>query len=217
MTQETKVLGILGGIMLLIVFGGAFLVGGKSGETPNPSPITDTSQLVVDYAPTRGSKDAKVTLVEFSDYQCPACGAAYADVEKIVNEYGDKIYFVYRQFPLPMHKNAKAGAYAAIAAGKQNKYWEMHVKLFENQAKWAEEASPVNTFAGYAKDLGLNEDQFRKDMASNEVVNLVNEEISKGNALGVNSTPTFFINGQAYPGVLTYTQMKSMIDIELAR
>lgn len=211
MSNETKVFGILGLLTLVGLIIGAVLLGGNPSEN-TPASTVEPQRLVVDYAPNRGNKDARVTIVEFSDYQCPACKAAYQDVERVINEYKDSINFVYRQFPLPSHKNAKNASYAAIAAGKQNKYWEMHLKLFENQEKWSELGNPKDTFVTYAKELGLNEQQFRTDMESNETFDLVNKEVNEGNAIGINSTPTFFINGQKYPGVLTYSQMKSAID-----
>lgn len=214
MNQETKILGIIGAITLLVVVGGAILFSTNNPNAPQAS--VEPSQLVVDYAPTRGNADAKVTIVEFSDYQCPACKAAYQDVERIINEYGDQIYFVYRQFPLNIHKNAKVGAYAALAAGEQDKYWDMHLKLFEKQEEWSDLANPRDKFAEYAKEIGLDEAKFRDDMDSNEIFSTVETEITEGIKMGITSTPSFFINGQKYSGVLTYSQMKNVIDAGLS-
>lgn len=215
MTKEVKILGALGILTLVLIVGGAILMG-NNAPGGNTEPQVVQSQLAVDYAPSRGNKEAKVALVEFSDYQCPACKAAYQDVERIVEEYGDQIFFVYRQFPLQIHKNAKVASYAALAAQMQGKYWEMHLKLFDKQEEWSDHSNARDKFADYAKELNLDVEKFKSDMNSNDVYSTVENEITEGIKIGINSTPSFFINGQKYPGVLTYNQMKSIIDSELS-
>jgi protein-disulfide isomerase len=146
----------------------------------------------------KGEKNAKVTLVEYSDFQCPACRNREPEITNLVNEFGAHIRFVYRNFPLrQIHFNSQISAQAAEAAGLQGKYWEMHDLLFEKQQTWSPQSANVvkATFADYAAQLGLNVDQFKKDLTSNKVEELVNEDADSGEASGVNSTPTFFLNG----------------------
>ena len=145
---------------------------------------------------TDGNKQAKVILVEYSDFQCPACAAYYPVVKEVVKEYGDRIEFVYRHFPLSQHKNALPAAYASEAAGKQNKFWEMHDVLFEKQTEWESETNPTDLFSKYAESMGLNVDQFKTDMNSSEVRNKVESDLNGGNAANIDHTPTFFINGK---------------------
>ena len=145
----------------------------------------------------KGDKDAKVTLVEYSDFQCPACRAWEPRIESLMNEFGNHVRLVYRNFPLKtIHQNAQISAQAAEAAGMQGKYWEMHGLLFEKQSIWSPQTSTVvkETFASYAADLGLNVEQFKKDLVSDKAKSLVDEDSDSGKASGVDSTPTFFLN-----------------------
>lgn len=148
------------------------------------------------------SKNKKVILVEYSDLQCPACKFFHDEITKW--EKGDKevqqamknITFVYRHYPLTtIHQNSLQAAYAAEAASRQGKFFEMSDLLFTNQDSWAESEDPKKIFAEYAKQLKLNTDQFTKDMDSSGVKDRVNQNISSGNEVQVNSTPTFFLNG----------------------
>ncbi len=145
----------------------------------------------------KGDKDAKVTLVEYSDFQCPACRAWEPQIESLMSEFGNHVRLVYRNFPLKtIHQNAQISAQAAEAAGMQGKYWEMHSLLFEKQSIWSPQTSVVvkETFAGYAADLGLNVEQFKEDLVSDKAKSLVDEDSDSGKASGVDSTPTFFLN-----------------------
>lgn len=147
-----------------------------------------------------GKKDSKVILVEYGDFQCPGCGKAHTTIKAVTEKYKDQVAFVFRNFPLTgIHPNAKAASAAAEAAGLQNKYWEMHNKLYENQSAWeslgASERSDF--FADYAKDLELNVTTFKSDMASQKVNQKINFDLAIGKKIGVSSTPTLFLNGKA--------------------
>lgn len=145
-----------------------------------------------------GTRDAKVTLVEYSDFQCPACRLWEPEIQSIINEFGAHMRLVYRNYPLKkIHLNSQIAAQAAEAAGLQSKFWEMHDILFANQSTWSSQASDAVqlTFADYAKQIGLNVDQFNKDLNSGKVADLVEEDVKSGDASGVDSTPTFFLNG----------------------
>jgi len=203
--QNTKLLiGVILGTLILVV--GVAVVFSKPAKT-----VTYDSQVVIGderHATSSGQLSGavasgsaqvvtKAVVVEFSDFQCPACRAANPVVEQIINNAGGVVELVYRDFPLEsLHKNSKAAAIAAEAAGSLGKFWPYHEMLFEKQPDWAEESDPTPKFVEYAKQVGLGEEGFRTAMESQEVVNLVQKDISDGNALGVNATPTFFVDGE---------------------
>jgi protein-disulfide isomerase len=144
-----------------------------------------------------GAGNKGVTVIEYADFQCPACKAYLPVVQQIKAEYGDDITFQFRHFPLTqIHPNAFIASRAAEAAGKQNKFFDMHDLLFENQDSWAPSSNPTPIFEGYAQQLGLNIDQFKTDMTSAAVNDTINADVKAGQALGANSTPTFAINGK---------------------
>lgn len=148
----------------------------------------------------KGSANGKVTIVEYSDFQCPACRNYQPIVKQLVDEMGQDITFVYRHFPLTsIHMNAKISAQASEAAGLQGKFWEMHDKLFENQQSWAKSSDADEVFVGYAKDLGLDVAKFEADLKSDAVEKAVEADMKSGRSSQVNSTPTFFVNGSSLP------------------
>jgi protein-disulfide isomerase len=145
----------------------------------------------------RGNPSAPVTLEEFADFQCPSCGAYYPELKKIESEFGDKLKVVFRERPLvPPHDHALMAAQAAEAAGLQNRFWEMHDKLYENQTAWSDARDLVPIFVDYAKQIGLNPDKFMKDLNGEDVAKRIFQDGKRSHSLGVNSTPTFFVNGK---------------------
>ncbi len=159
-------------------------------ETTNFSPVTAD-----DY--TKGAPDGGVVLVEYLDFECEACGAYYPIVKGLEEQFGKEVTFVARYFPLPGHRNGLPAALAAEAAARQGKFWEMHDMLFERQKDWGEkQAQTPELFEGYASELGLDMEKFRVDVASAEVKARVQRDIDSGRALGVNSTPSFFLDGE---------------------
>ena len=145
----------------------------------------------------KGSPLAKTILIEYSDFQCPACRNYYPVVKKIEHDFGQSVQIVYRHFPLTqIHKNAFAAAKAAEAAGKQGKFWEMHDMLFEQHDLWAEDEHAVEKFTSFANELHLAIDQFKKDMDSKEVSDKVSRMIKSGESAGIDATPTFYLNGE---------------------
>lgn len=217
MTNEAKVLLGIGIATLVLLVGGVFYL-----SNSNP-PVTTTGavekKILVAGENTVGSASAKVTVVEFADYQCPACAAFHPDMKNILKEYDGKIHFVYRHFPLPMHKNAIPAAEAAEAAATENKFWEMHNKLYESQTEWSEVADPTALFVSYAKALGLNEEKFKKFLDEDMSVAMIQKGIADGNTAGVNSTPTIFVNGKKVEGASTIAdvgvKVRQAIDAEL--
>lgn len=145
----------------------------------------------------KGNAQSSVVLVEFSDLQCPACKNAEPSVQSIMSEFGTRIRFEYRYFPLKtIHKNAEASAYAAEAASRQGKFWEMHDKLFATQDEWAESDDAMTLFNGYAKELGLDTAKFAQDAASPDIKAVVARDEALGEQIGIDSTPTFYLNGK---------------------
>jgi protein-disulfide isomerase len=136
-----------------------------------------------------------VVLEEYGDYQCPPCGQLYPELKKVEAEYGNQLRIVFHHFPLAkVHKNAMAAARAAEAARGQNKFWEMHDRLYLNQKAWAEVDDPLPIFTSYARELKLNVEQFTRDMQSSEVEQRIDADVQRGTALGVTGTPTVFID-----------------------
>lgn len=145
----------------------------------------------------QGNPNAKAVLVEFSDLQCPACKNAEPSVKSIVDEFGGNLRFEYRYFPLTtIHKNSLLAAHAAEAAGLQGKFWEMKTQMFNTQDDWAESDNAMDTFKAYAKDLGLDVAKFEQDTNSAAVQSTVANDIALGNQIGVNATPSFYLNGK---------------------
>ncbi len=144
-----------------------------------------------------GNPDATVTLVEYSDFQCPACAAMVPFVDEVLAKYGDKLRFEYKSFPLiTIHSHAVDAAVAAEAAAQQGKFWEMYHKLFENQANWEASANPSSYFIQYASDLGLDVTQFKLQLGAPTLANAVRSGFKDGLNKGFTSTPTFVLNGK---------------------
>lgn len=164
----------------------------------------------------KGNKEAKATVIEYLDFECEACGAYYPLVERLSEEYGDRISFVTRYFPLPGHKNSMTAARAAEAAGKQGKYWEMHDILFLDQRSWSEKpkADP-KIFEGYAEKLGLDMERFRRDVDSKEVKERIERDRKAAEKLEAEGTPTFFLGGKKLENPRGYEDFKSLLEKEL--
>jgi protein-disulfide isomerase len=136
-----------------------------------------------------------VVLEEYGDYQCPPCGLLYPVLKEIEHEYGNQLRIVFHHFPIPkLHKNALVAAHAAEAARNQNKFWEMHDRLYRNQKAWAEQEDPRPILISYARELGLNVDQFVRDIDSPQVDQRVTADIERASSMGVTGTPTVFID-----------------------
>jgi thiol-disulfide isomerase/thioredoxin len=163
----------------------------------------------------KGNKEAKVILVEYSDFQCPFC-ANYAPItKKVAEEFNDKIALIYRHFPLIQHNNAHLAARASEAAAKQGKFWEMHDLIFENQNQWSDAKNALDKFIQYAKDLNLDIEAFKTDINSKEVRDKVDSDYKSGLSFGVNGTPTFFLNGRKLNLPLYFETLKDKINEEL--
>jgi len=162
--------------------------------------------------PSRGPTNAPVTIVEFSDFQCPYCGREYPVIERLMKEYDGKLRLVFRHYPLDFHPFAQKAAEAGACAQDQGKFWELHDKMFTNQGKLA-----VADLKGYAKLLGMDAPKFDKCLDSGEKKALVDDDLKAGSAAGVNGTPAFFINGIFVNGAQPYEHMKQAVDRELRK
>jgi protein-disulfide isomerase len=180
-------------LALLVAFAGVFWFSKREkskDNTTNGSSVQTTNF-------TQGEGKKGVTLIEYGDFECPACGQYYPIVKEVKAKFGDDLKFQFRHFPLvQIHRNAMVAHRAAQAAGKQGKFFEMHDKLYEQQQVWTTSQNPASIFESYATDLGLNIDQFRTDAASSETNGIINADISEGQKIGANSTPTFVLNGK---------------------
>lgn len=212
MSQETKVIVGISVVTISIFIGALFFFSGAQKQPEQAQKVTDTKQLLGDQKRTVKASNAKVTIVEFGDFQCPACGAAHPTVKQVLKDYEGKVTFVWRHFPLPMHQNAMLAAIASEAAADQGKFWEMHDMLFANQKEWEESNDAKKIFVSYAEELGLDTTKFGDALDKQFNAERIQADADAGIALGVNVTPTFFINGQQENGVLSYEEFKQRID-----
>jgi protein-disulfide isomerase len=176
--------------------------GGQMGGTPAPGSLPPGAMP----AHVRGNPNAAVTVEEFADFQCPSCGAYYPELKKMEAEFGDKLRVIFRENPLfPTHEYSNVAAQAAEAAGLQgeDKFWAMHDKLFETQTTWSQakdKDAAVATFVEYAKEIGLNPDQFMRDLSGEAVAARIFQDGKRSHAIGIQSTPSFFVNGKEATG-----------------
>ena len=179
--------------------------------TPTPAPVK--LNVSADDDPSKGSKDAPVTMIEFSDFECPFCERFFIQtlpqIEKDYIQTG-KVRMIYRDFPLNFHKNATKAAEAAECAEEQGKFWEYHDKLYENQ-----NALGNVSLKQYAKDLGLNVADFTFCLDSGKKTQEVKKDVQDGISYGIQGTPTFFINGIKLVGAQPYENFKQVIEQEL--
>ncbi len=202
MSNETKIIGLIAGLTILIFVG---IIAFSSRTTPaSTEPIkVDQAELIRSDSLSIGPANAQVTVVEFTDFQCPACQAAYPILKQVIEAHPQAIRFVHRHYPLvSIHPNAEAAALVSEAAAIQGKFWQMHDLLFTRHDEWAELSDPQLFFQKYAEELKLNIDQFKKDRNSPAAAKRIAQDRGDGEALKVDSTPTIYINGQKYSGQL---------------
>ena len=208
-------------IAVIIVFVGIFaLTGSKSSSNDKSSPGTLTQHI-------EGLGQDHVTLVEYGDYECPYCGQYFPIVKQVQQDFNQQMTFQFRNFPLTsLHPNAFAGARAAEAAALQGKFWQMHDALYEENLQsqetstsstWINASNPTTYFDSYAKQLGLNLTQFESDYNSNKVNSLITADMAEGNKLGVQGTPTFFLDGKQISVGESVSAFESIIKAEIAK
>lgn len=178
-----------------------------------PPAKVDLDQLKIGPAYTKGPKNAPITIFEFSDFQCPYCNRGNQTLQQVAKKYGDKVRIVFKAYPLPFHKEAEPAHRAALAAGKQGKFWEYHDKMFANQAALKQ----PGIFEKTAEELGLNMAKFKTDMESDWAKKQVADEMKEGQAVGVRGTPAFFVNGNRIVGAQPPTKFEEIIEAELKK
>ena len=205
------VIGIIGITVLILVIG--VVLTNSSTVTTKIDPQTLQTEMVIQVSDwVKGPENAKATLIEYSDFQCPACASYFPLINQAVDEFKDGLRVVYRHYPIrEIHQNAQLSAQAAEAAGKQGKFWQFHDKLFDFQSAWSESGNAKEMFIGYAQDMDLNVDQFKTDLDSSEAADNVQSDYQSGLRLGISSTPTFFLNGTRIKNPGSYEELKSLI------
>jgi protein-disulfide isomerase len=178
-----------------------------ANSTPSSSSSSAPSQPVAlrgvpgaEPAHTLGPANAPVHIEEFGDFQCPPCGLFHPILEQMHHEFGDKLRITFREFPLyPNHPHSVVAASSAEAAGLQGKFWEMHDLLYEHQNDWKDQFDVRPIYEGYAKQIGLDVERWKRDMGSEQVAQRITLDGSRGHSLGVKGTPTVFLNGREVP------------------
>ncbi len=220
---EAKGLIITGLVTLLILGGGIFLVSKNSSAPSKPNPVN--MSILINANSHQTNRQAKVTVVEFGDYRCPACKEAYPTTKQILKDYGDKINFVFRNYAfLPdsvSNSSTTASTLAANAAecaSDEGKFWEMHDYFYENQPDESNiHMYNVDTLTKAAVSLRMDENKFKSCLTNKTDNAKVQQDFADGQLAGITGTPTFFINGQALSGIPNYIDFKSAIDPLLTR
>jgi protein-disulfide isomerase len=215
MTTDTKV--ILGVLIatVVIILGGALFASTRQPSPAQPStvPAAHLDRLVPGTAAAIGAQHPKVTVVEFGDFQCPACGSLHPIMKYVQEQYQDQpVRFVWRHFPLAQHQHAQLAAEASVAAGEQGKFWEYHDLLFDDQTRLER-----SSLEQYAEQLGLDMEKFRAALDQHQHQEIVEADKSDGRLIGVSATPTIFINGAQYAGQYSAAAFQEVIDAELAK
>ncbi|MDD3694068.1 MAG: thioredoxin domain-containing protein [Candidatus Pacebacteria bacterium] len=190
--KRAWIISIIAIVALLII---AFIIS-RTEKTVDPASFADVVTFDLG-AHEKGNLDSQIRLIEYSDFQCPACKSAEPAVEDLVNTFGDQFVFEYRHYPLrSIHPNAQKAAEASEAAAKQGKFWEMHDILFARQNEWSQSFNPEKMFSSYAKEIGLNVDRFKYDLKSDEVKKVVNDSYNEAVSLNLPGTPSFVYDGK---------------------
>lgn len=193
-------------IVAVVVIGGIFFFSNQKSITPAAEGLDESAGHKL------GPDDAVVKIVEFGDFQCPACAQAVADFEQAQTNNPQTVQIIFRHFPLPTHKNGMNSSLAAEAASKQNKFWPMYNLIYANQQQWENLDNPLDTFTNFAKELSLNIDQFKKDYQSSDTKKAVEADRDYGLALEVDRTPTFYVNKTKLTGGRTAEDWQKLID-----
>jgi len=194
----------------------------QSPGAPQSTPVAQASVNPgipgADPPHTHGPANAPVHLEEFGDFECPPCGIFHPVLKQMEEEFGDKIQVTFREFPLvPTHQHALLAASAAEAAGLQGKFWEMHHMLYDRQNAWKTEFDVRPTFEGFAKEIGIDVERYKRDVGSDLVQQRIFQDGKRGHSLGVRGTPTLFMNGREVPfeNIMPADKLRVVIQKEL--
>lgn len=210
--------GILKVVVVVILGFGIFGIWKLASAPTTSAPVKNSVIEVTSKDWVKGKSDAPATLVEYTDFQCPACGAYYPIVKQLTDEMGDNLRFVVREYPLvSIHKNALSGARAAEAAGRQGKFWEMYDQLFSHQTEWSLADDPMKSILpAYAQEAGLDVSKFRQDMADPTLDEKINVDRQSGDDLKIVGTPSFFLNGQQLKNPTSIEEFKKVVGEAIA-
>lgn len=210
-----KKLALWAGIFLVAILVISGLVS-RVSDKPQDGPSGESVRDITDQDQVRGNPLSQISLIEYSDFQCPACAAYHPILQKLNEEYGNRIKFVYRHFPLTkIHKNAERAAWAAESAGKQGKFFEYHDILFEKQSEWSESKDVEGEFKKFAESLKLDTVRFETDIKSDSVRDKVVSDSREAQRAGLPGTPSFFLNGKKIDNPQSYDDFKRIIDEKL--
>lgn len=180
--------------------------------------VSEQAEIIKNAPGVKGPESAKVTIVEFSEFECPYCQKYVLDTYfQIQKDYDDKIRYVFRNYPLPFHTKAQITSEAAWCAADQGKFWEYHDKLFADKDTWLSQTDPKETLVGFATQLGLDGVKFRDCLTTGKYTQPVKNDMALGQKYGVSGTPSFFINGRLLVGAQPFSAFKTIIDEELAK
>ncbi|HTR18683.1 MAG TPA: thioredoxin domain-containing protein [Candidatus Paceibacterota bacterium] len=211
---------LVGGFIVVVVAVVVIAAVASQGAQPGTTFVATTVPAIDSTDHVKGDTNSKVSVIEYGDFECPACGEWEPIVEQVEADYGNRVEFVFRNFPLyQIHPNAKIAAQAAEAAGLQGKYWEMHDLLYKNQNNWvnASNNSVVSQFFdGYAQSLGLDVTKFNADITSSAVIARVQRDIDSGDTAKIDHTPTFFVDLAQIQNPTGLQQFEQVIDQALA-
>jgi protein-disulfide isomerase len=180
------------------------------GPADHSQTLEDPVAIALGNAPVRGPANARVTLVEFSDFQCPFCIAATPQIALLLKAYPSEVKLIFKEFPLDQHTQAALAAAAALAANKQGKFWQLHDAMFAQKGNLSRRG-----ILALATNLGLDMKRFQADLDSPEIKKAVEKDLDQGAQIGVDSTPTLFVDGQRFNGPLTLASLKPIVDNEL--
>ena len=199
-------------LVIILIFGGIVYFNGKDKDSSGDKNAKPSTHVM-------GENSKNVTLLEYGEYQCPACGSYHSVVKQVVEKYKDDIKFQFRNLPLTqIHPNAFAAARAAEAADQQGKFWEMHDMLYQNQNNWSEAGNPKEMFTQYAEQLGLNIEQYKTDFASSKVNGTINADLAAFKETGAaTQTPTFFLDGKLIETKADVETFSKLIDAAIEK
>jgi protein-disulfide isomerase len=212
-SESISMSGIIKLVVVVVLVAGGFAVWKYASAPEVPSEKSDLL-TVTDKDWAKGDGQAPVTIVEYTDFQCPACGAYYPLIKQLTDELGSKVRLVIRHYPLiQIHKNALGAARASEAAGRQGKFWEMYDQLFTTQDEWSNAEDPTKSiFPSYAGKIGLDVEKFRQDMADPSLDDKINQDRQSGNDLEITGTPTFFLNGKKLTNPRSIEEFRSVVE-----
>lgn len=200
-------------VVILLILGGLSYV---IKSSPAKQPMGDQTIATETRADDHVTGSGPLVLVEYADYQCPACAAYYPIVKQLEKDFEGKVTFVYRYFPLfQIHQNANYSAYAAEAAGLQGKFWQMHDVLYAHQTEWSERLDAKVVFKGYAESLGMDGAKFLSDFDSDAVHARVRRDYDEADRLGLSGTPSFFFNGKKIDNPRNYEAFRALIQASI--